>query len=175
MAVLLTLSLVGNATAAGASFHRGENLLQPVPPPDLGWEVRQGVVEGDPVVEWRMPDDTQYLMARVRKTSGGSIPSRFRETFDNEGRKHCAEYDSTLVSDDPVNGFARSLWRVRCVRNDQSIDTFLHLYIGGRDSAYYLTHKWSGDPGEQSIHRWVTYLDSVNVCDTRRRRNAPCP
>lgn len=175
IAFLASITVPGDLLGAERNLHHGENLLQPVPPPGEGWESRGGVVEGDTVMEWRMPDNSQYLMTRIRKGRGGYPAPRFREVSDDQGQKRCSEFDSNTISNDSVNGFQRALWQVRCTRSDQSVDVFLHLYIAGSDSGYYLLHRWSGDPpGGSAIQQWVDYFDSVRVCDTRKRRKAPC-
>lgn len=156
-------------------LHKGENLLQSFPLPENGWTARQGTIDGDNIVEWMKAGNEDSLVVRIRLGKAELPAEKFRMISDESGKSSCAIFKSTLIGTDPINGFPRSIWRSDCERPNGAKLTVLHLYITGKDSGYYLTRSWKHEADEDSFSEWSSYLQTVNVCDTRKNRKAPCP
>lgn len=173
--ILITLLLfLSAASHAEVALHRGENLLQPMPVPGEGWEVSSREAGESRSVRWSHPESGESLTTTI---SSGKLEStaRFREINDTTGRSHCDEFSTTTILEGKTNGFEREIWLAQCGQDDSDGFTLLHQIIAGRDSTYYLVKRWPAYPDEPELRSWVEYFETISVCDTRTRRQAPCP
>lgn len=161
--------------AAVAELHKGENLLQPFPLPEGQWIAAQSKQGRNELVDWVKPDTKDNVRTAVLRGQGGYSTDRFREINYQGGRESCKTFEGKVLDDTPVNGFSRSIWLGSCMHADGSASAALWLFISGNDSSYFVYRRWPGTPDEEAVTRWLTYLRSVSVCDTRARRDAPCP
>jgi hypothetical protein len=124
-------------------------------------------------MRWSNLKNDQSLTTRIIDGGCGSI-DQFREINDRTGQNHCKEFQSETVLVGETNGYDRMTWLASCTQ-DESAFTVLHQYISGRDSSYYIIKRWPGSPEDSEIKIWTSYFETISVCDTRRRRRAPCP
>jgi hypothetical protein len=173
----IALIILGLVTCGSANAqHQGENLLQPLPVPEEGWAMAQGRINGNEVVEWSRRKGRDRASTTIQQNTRDYSATRFHEISNQTGTNACAEFDSQVIIRTPVNGFDRMMWKASCRRTESdSLMTVLHLFIAGRDSGYYLTRTWLDEPDGESVDRWTEHFSSISVCDTRRRRGAPCP
>jgi hypothetical protein len=129
---------------------------------------------GGNIVEWRKENTRDRATTAVWNGSGGYPVARFREINYKTGRKDCATFAARLIEETPVNGYERNIWIGNCTHADGASTTALWLFISGKDSIYYFSRTWQGVPDAAAMDGWVAHFRSVKVCDTRRRRNAPC-
>jgi hypothetical protein len=171
--ITISLLLLSASSYSQTELHRGENLLQPMTVPGENWQVSQSTDSDSRSMRWSNLETGESLTTRIIDGGGGSV-DRFREINDQTGQNHCREFVSETVLVDETNGYDRMAWLASCIQEQQSF-TVLHQYISGRDSSYYLTKRWSDSPEESEVEVWKSYFETVSVCDTRRRRRAPCP
>ena len=174
-AAVLAASLAWPCHAGGAR-HPGENLLQPLPLPEGPWKSTPSTQAKADIVDWRMAGDKDNsARTMINHDAGGKPAAGFRESNLGAGRRSCRAFGLKPLEASAVNGFERELFVDTCQRADGQWVTVLWLYIAGRDAGYSMHRKWMGVPDQAAIDRWVGYLKSVSVCDTRKRRKAPCP
>jgi hypothetical protein len=168
-------ALLGCSTVP-VGLHRGENLQVPFPPPEEGWAVRSGTAGRDDVTEWIRAEGRQVFGIRVMHSLGEYPASRFRAASDTGARESCRSLTSRSFDEVEITGYATEMWLGECeLLASGTTRSVLHLYIAGRDSGYYLYRSWEDRPTADQIETWASYFRSVLVCDTRSRRQAPCP
>lgn len=74
------------------------------------------------------------------------------------------------------NGYAFSMWVQTCPNNPATgkPEDTLFKAIKGNDSYYVVQKAFRFEPTDEQIARWVLYLRTVGVCDTRLA-DRPCP
>jgi len=173
MTIVISLLLLSASATSQSELHRGENLLQPMRVPGKNWQVSRSTEPDSRSLRWSNSDTGQSLTTRIIDGGAGSI-DRFKEINDQTGQDRCSEFLSEIVLVGETNGYDRMTWLASCMQEQQSF-TVLHQYISGRDSSYYLTMRWPGSPDDSEVDLWKSYFETISVCDTRRRRRAPCP
>jgi hypothetical protein len=169
---LAAISMAFTLSAFGADWYKGENLLAHVVPADQ-WDLyRDPSDKATSLWKRKGNSDDQYAVS-VYHDLKASL-SDVRTLQDKPGQQHCAKFESTLIEEQPVNGYQRMIWRTLCVRTDSSKSSILHLVVQGRDSFYHVQKMWRFDVPQSDVDTWSTRLKSILVCDTREKQQ-PCP
>jgi len=171
---ILLLSIGFASPPAFAQLHSGENLLQPMPLPEDQWTATQSTEGKMEMVTWTKADGGDRVKTIVMLGSGGYPVGHFMDVNFKGGRESCKSFESKVLDESPINGFGRALWLGNCTQPDGAMVAALWLYISGKDSSYALFRQWNGTPTAAALDQWVAYFKAVKVCDTRKRRNAPC-
>lgn len=167
--MITVLSVLSFATFAQEGL-KDENLLQAFPLPVGEWEAFAAPDRSD--IRWIEKSDKE--MVRTTIARGKKIgAAEFRDFDDSLGKKNCATFETTLISDAPTNGYPALLWKTRCAQTNRTTIT-LARFISGNDAAYIVRKSWLFAPSEADIKTWQEYLESVSACDTRGKDH-PCP
>jgi hypothetical protein len=175
LVIVVLMSQLSIQSEDALDLKSGENFLQPLPPPESGWSVNRGETKNALVVEWTKGEGKDVFSVIFRSTAGGFPADEFRQISNQLGHDKCSPFETVDVTSEPINGFARSIWHDLCGGADGSLRTTLTLYITGKDAGYYVLRKWPTRASEEELKLWIAYFESISVCDTRKRRNAPCP
>lgn len=172
--IVIAFIFLSSAASAQLSLHRGENLLQPMPIPGEGWEISSKIDDESRSIRWSHSVSGAHLTTSIY-SDGRASTTRFREINDDTGKDHCRQFESKTILTGETNGYSREIWLAECGMDSGKGFTLLHQVIAGKDSTYYLVKRWPETPGDHDLKPWVDYFETVSVCDTRKRRKAPCP
>lgn len=158
---------------------KDENLLQSLPQGyKIDYQTQQGnvlltemVPQAETVNNWSEMVTTQiYLDAK----------NIFHEAFQAEMEKGwlaaCKEGEIAPIKKGNENGYAFSMWVQTCPNNPATgkPENTLFKAIKGNDSYYVVQKAFKFDPSNEQITRWMLYLRTIGVCDTRLA-NHQCP
>lgn len=146
----------------------GENLLQGMPGGyKVGYQVRQGdmllvemVPENETVEDWSEMLTTQIFYGGLPVTT-----DVFYQRMASHWKKACNNADDQLIKTGEENGYPFTLWLLTCRDEETEITWF--KAIKGNDSFYLVQKAWRREPAKEEITKWMPYLRSVTVCDTR--------
>jgi len=104
------------------------------------------------------------------------LPEQFKTRNDKEGKRFCPGSWSQSITNGKENGYPTAVWYQSCSRNKATGKPEFTWFkaIQGNDSFYVVQVALKAEPSEQVITRWMDYLRSVQVCDTRLPDRA-CP
>jgi len=174
LVLFITVICFTVASYAQSDLHEGESLLQPMPIPGDGWEVSSRNDGASRSVRWSHPTSGESLTTTI-SNGGRQSTDRFRQINDRTGRSLCDKFSTRTIQEGQVNGCEREIWLAECEQGNSNSFSILHQVIAGRDSTYYVVKRWPDYPGESELDSWIEYFLTFSVCDTRGKRQAPCP
>jgi hypothetical protein len=155
-----------------------ENLLVQIPP---GYKVGYRVERGAMVMNEMVPDgqtvNNWTEMVTVQVFHGlKAEPQKFRDTLQSRWVAACPGGSGAAVTSGTENGYPALVWRLDCPNNPQTGQPEMTWFkaIAGNDNFYLVQKAFKFKPSQDQIDRWMTYLKSVAVCDTRIAGRA-CP
>jgi hypothetical protein len=176
-AALIALAVMTAATAASAQL-ADENLLVAVPP---GYKVGYRVERGNMVMNEMVPAgqtvENWTEMVTVQIFHGVKAPpEKFRDTLRKNWVAACPGGSGADVTSATENGYPVLIWLLDCPKNPQSGKPEITWFkaIAGNDSFYLVQKAFKFEPDKAQLDRWMAYLKSVSVCDTRIAARA-CP
>jgi hypothetical protein len=103
-------------------------------------------------------------------------PTQVRQQLEKLWIETCPGASSKLFSEQPVNGYAASVWMMSCPLNKATGKPEITWFraVQGNDSFYLVQKAFKFLPTADQIAQWTRYLQSVSVCDTRLA-SRPCP
>src|SRR6185369_849771 len=150
-----------------------ENIKLPVPVPEEGWTMRSGDVGKNSIASW-IKENNQFEMTIMR---GGKpdAPEKFQTGMDSAARGFVAPgFQSKVLKQGTVNNYPMILWETEATLTNGTKLVNLFLYISGNDAGYWLHRRWRNlSVPDADKQRWIDYLESVSVCDTRSADH-PC-
>lgn len=166
-ALLVLLLLVRAADAQLAN----ENLLVRVPPGyKVGSRVERGTMVMDEMVPTGQTVDDWTEMVTVQIFHGlKAPPEKFRDTLRQSWVAACPGGSGADVMSSTENGYPVLVWLLDCPKNPQSGKPEMAWFkaIAGNDSFYLVQKAFKFKPDKEQLDRWMAYLKSVTVCDTR--------
>lgn len=165
--------------ASTQEWYEGENLVQPLPIPGAGWQVKRLVNDQAKMemVRWSKTTGSgsellQVVVAHGQRNTNVEIA---REDLDRQGRSHCSTYSTDLQDKARENGYNTITWKTSCkLRGDNTEVVILHKAISGEDSFYEVQKIWRGRFSGESLREWSDHLKRVKLCNTRGSQH-PCP
>jgi hypothetical protein len=175
MALMLSVSLGRPAAAAFIN----ENLITTAPAGyHIGFQnkgddglITEWVPAGETVENW-----TEMVTVQVfyhLRTS----PEAFMSSLETRWLRSCPGADQAQpIANARQNGYPTLVWLLSCPQNPSSgkIEITWFKAVQGNDSFYVVQKAFKFAPSKQQITRWVGYLKSVRVCDSRLADRA-CP
>lgn len=175
LALLLSLLF----PAAARPELKGENLLQSVPSGyKVGFQEKNGkmfmtemVPQGESVEAWTEMVTTQVFLGEKRLT-----PQGMEAAMKKSWQAACPDSQVFSLSNGTENGYSYTLWLSACPKNPATGRPELTWIkaIKGNDSFYMVQKAFKFEPDKAQIERWMRYLRTVTVCDTRLD-DRPCP
>jgi hypothetical protein len=103
-------------------------------------------------------------------------PAQYKARIDKEGVRLCPGSWSHSIADGDENGYATSVWYQNCSFNKATGKPEFTWFkaMQGNDSLYVVQVALKVRPSEELTARWMSYLRSVRLCDTRLPDRA-CP
>jgi len=152
---------------------KDENLLQGLPDGYVvGYEKRQGkqlivemVPKGETVEDW-----TEMLTTNIYFGGLGLTAEQFQVGISAQWKSNiCPGSESKVLKNGVENGYPVSVWYLYCPnsRLSQKPEWTWFKAIQGNDSFYVVQKAWSREPDDDDINRWIDYLGSVKLCDSR--------
>jgi len=150
-----------------------ENLLQDLPLPGGEWTQYQTKNEDALLITWKKSGSEEVAMTGVVY---GFIKTAayLKEWVETPEKESCDKLASTVISEQPSNGYQSIVWKTICQKEDGFFVKKLHKVISGNDSAYLLKRVWMNEPDEDDWNIWLDYFNEVIVCDSRDDQH-PCP
>ena len=173
-AVCIVLAALLLALAApSAHALEGEVLLVTVPKGyKIGFEKKAGnqimtemVPQAETVKDW-----TEMVTVQIFLNMRGVSPAQYRERIQNMWRQACDDSEFSVMKQGEEGGYPTLTWLSKCPHNNATGKPELTWMkaIQGRDSFYLVQKAYKFEPSAEQKATWGAYLDSVNVCDTRR-------
>jgi hypothetical protein len=176
-AALIALITMTAATTASAQL-ADENLLVTVPPGyKVGYRVERGHMVMNEMVPAGQTVENWSEMVTVQIFHNlKAAPEKFRDTLRQNWVAACPGGSEADVTSDAENGYPALVWRLDCPKNPQSGKPEITWFkaIAGNDSFYLVQKAFKFKPDKEQLDRWMAYLKSVTVCDTRIAARA-CP
>lgn len=158
---------------------KDENLLQNLPSGyKIDFQNRQGkmimtemVPKGETVNNWTEMVTTQVFLGEKRLT-----PQQFQASMAKSWQSACQNSEAASITSGQENGYPFALWLLSCPSNSTTGKpeiTWIKA-IKGNDSFYVIQKAFRFNPTEQQITKWMQYLRSAIVCDSRIPEQA-CP
>ncbi|WP_324900326.1 hypothetical protein [Noviherbaspirillum sp.] len=119
---------------------------------------------------------TEMLTTQVFLGLKNATPQQFRDLMQKQWLASCKGGESASIAEGHENGYPFAVWIQACPANRKTgkpEKTWLKA-IKGTDSFYIVQKAFRFDPSAEQITKWVQYLKSVQVCDTRLE-GSPCP
>jgi len=174
---LMSLVLLAPPRAANADLVN-ENLLVQIP---LGYKVGYRVERGAMVMNEMVPEgqtvNNWSEMVTVQIFHGlKSSPEKFRDTLQQRWVAACPGGSGADVMNGTENGYPVQVWLLACPKNPATGRPEITWFkaIAGNDSFYLVQKAFKFKPSKDEIDRWMAYLKSIAVCDTRIPGRA-CP
>jgi hypothetical protein len=98
-----------------------------------------------------------------------AMPSQFRDFMMKQLAATCPKGEGAPIAEGVENGYPFAVWLQGCPKADANAkpeNTFFKV-IKGNDSLYVVQKAFKFDPTPEQVTTWVTYLKSIQVCDTR--------
>jgi hypothetical protein len=105
-----------------------------------------------------------------------ATPAQFKLEMDKARTSICSERSSRTLIEESKNGYATIVWYDQCSWNTATGSSEFTWFKGiqGNDSFYLIQVTLKVEPTDEISTRWMEYLKSVRVCDTRLPDRA-CP
>ncbi len=183
---ILQTSLIVAALFSGAFCARpvaaelvNENLLAPAP---LGYKIGFRDKKNDlQMTEWVPASETVEKwteMLTVQVFHGLKVaPEPFMRDLEARWRAACpGAGEAQPIATGVENGYPALLWILDCPKNPGTDKPELTWFkaVQGSDSFYVVQKAFKFTPGKEQITRWINYLKTVTVCDSRIADRA-CP
>ncbi len=155
-----------------------EILLVRVPPGyKVGYRINRGNMAMDEMVpkEQTVEDWTEMVTVQIFHAVKAP-PEKFRDTLRQRWVAGCPGGSGADVVSDTENGYPVLIWLLDCPKNPQSGKPEITWFkaIAGNDSFYLVQKAFKFKPNKEQVGRWMAYLKSIAVCDTRIAARA-CP
>ncbi len=167
------------APASARAQLKDETLLQTLPPgykfglqkTQNALTVQEAIPENESLDNWTEMVTTQVFLGRRDLN-----PDQFRIMMEQRWSIVCkdSKFDDGKLGEE--KGYPVLFWVMRCPLNPKTGKpemTWLKA-IKGNDSFYIVQKAFRFEPTQEQISRWLQYLQTVNVCDTRLPDRA-CP
>jgi hypothetical protein len=175
---LLFLLCIALPTLSFAEL-KDENLLQSIPQGyKIDYQTQQGnvlltemVPKAETVNNW-----TEMVTTHVYLGAKNLSHESFQAEMEKSWLAACKGGEIAPIKKGNENGYAFSMWVQTCPNypaTGKPEDTLLKA-IKGNDSYYVVQKAFRFEPTDEQISRWVLYLRTVGVCDTRLA-DRPCP
>ena len=174
-AACLALTAFALLALAAPAAHalEGEVLLVTVPKGyKIGYEKKAGnqimtemVPDGETVKAW-----TEMVTVQIFLNMRGTTPAQYRQRIQSMWSQACEGSEFAPVKEGEDGGYPTVTWLSKCPHNNATGKPELTWMkaIQGRDSFYVVQKAYKFEPTAAQKTEWGAYLDSVNVCDTRR-------
>jgi hypothetical protein len=175
---ILCVLAVFLAPATAAAQLVNENLLVAIPPgykiefqdKKNNMQMTEMVPAGQTVNDWTE-------MVTVQIFFGLKVaPELFRKRIENGWFEACFDGQSEPLPTALENGYPSLIWVLSCPRNPKTGKPELTWFkaVAGNDSFYVVQKAFKFAPSQEETTRWVAYLKSATVCDSRKAEH-PCP
>jgi hypothetical protein len=103
-------------------------------------------------------------------------PEKFRQTMQQRWTAACPGASGAEVTSGIENDYPVLIWLLDCPKNPDTGKPEMTWFkaIAGNDSFYLVQKAFKFEPTKEQVDRWMHYLKSVAVCDTRLPARA-CP
>jgi len=170
------VTLAPPAMAAGLV---NENLITTAPPGyRVGFQDKNGqrqmvewVPDGETVENWTEMVTVQ-IFYHVKMA-----PDAFMQDLAKRWMASCpGSPDAHTIANVVENGYPSLVWLLDCPKNPATGKPEITWFkaVQGNDSFYVVQKAFKFGPSKEQITRWVAYLKSVHVCDSRLA-DRPCP
>lgn len=158
---------------------KDENLLQNLPQGyKIDFQTQQDnmlltemVPQAETVNNW-----TEMVTTQIYLGAKNISHDTFQAEMEKGWLAACKGGEVALIKKGTENGYAFSMWVQTCPNNPATgkPEDTLFKAIQGNDSYYVVQKAFRFEPTDEQIKRWVLYLRTVGVCDTRLT-DSPCP
>ncbi len=166
----MVLMLLVPLRAANADLVN-ENLLVQIPPGyAVGYRVERGAMLMNEMVPEGQTVNNWSEMVTVQIFHGlKSSPEKFRDTLQQRWIAACPGGSGADVTNGTENGYPVQVWLLDCPKNPGTGQPEITWFkaIAGNDSFYLVQKAFKFKPSKEQIDRWMAYLKSIAVCDTR--------
>ncbi|MCC6300755.1 MAG: hypothetical protein IT314_15815 [Anaerolineales bacterium] len=133
--------------------------------------ITEMVAEGESVQNW-----TTLITVQIFLGNTSTSPEQFQDNLTQLWFGACPNSESYPVADGIENGYNFVLWQLYCPLNPstQKVEFTYIKAIQGNDSLYSVQVAFRYQPTDDDITRWMQYLKTVQVCDSRIPERA-CP
>lgn len=159
------------ATQIGSSLEN-ENLLVEVPQGfKIDFQAEQNnmvinemVPQGESVNNWTTLVTVQIFLGMTNAT-----PEQYQDSLTQSWFNACPDSESYPVADGAENGYDFVLWQLYCPLNPstQKVEYTYLKAIQGNDSFYLVQVAFRHEPTSDEITKWMNYLRTVQVCNSR--------
>lgn len=178
---MLPTALIVLAFGAGPALAElvNENLLAGAPP---GYKVGFRDKKNDQLITEWVPENetvknwTEMLTVQVFYNLK-EPPDRFMGDVERRWRAACPGAGmAEPVAKGAENGYPALVWILDCPRNPLTGQPEITWFkaVQGNDSFYLVQKAFKSTPSKAQVERWIGYLKSVTVCDSRLADRA-CP
>lgn len=176
--LFLTLLILPLLTGAALARLVNENLLVALPP---GYKIGDHVERNNTVMDEMVPAnesvDDWTEMVTVQIFHGmKAAPEKFGADLQLRWSTACPGASSAEVTSGIANGYSVLVWLLDCPHNPQTGKPELTWFkaVAGTDSFYLVQKAFKFTPSKEQLDRWMAFLRSVAVCDSRVADRA-CP
>jgi hypothetical protein len=174
----LALVTVAMAASAAAAQLQNENLLVTVPD---GFKIDFQQKNKDMLISEMVPsaesvnDWTQMVTVQIFLGLKGG-PEEFKSKVETAWMRACRGGSAHAIAQGKENGYSFAVWLLACPLNRTTGKPEFTWFKAtqGNDSLYVVQAALKARPSEEATTRWMEYLRTVRVCDTRLPDRA-CP
>jgi hypothetical protein len=155
-----------------------ENLL--VTKPDgyiVGFETKKNTMTMQEWVPTGQTVENWTEMLTVQVFHGLKVtPQQFQDNMVQRWKTACPDSSAATIASLTERGYVAQLWLLQCPNNPETKkpeDTWFKAILGN-DSLYLVQKAFKFDPSKEQITQLMSFLRSVEVCDTRLPDRA-CP
>jgi hypothetical protein len=174
----LTATLAPPNSSLGGTLN-GENLLTSLP---AGFKIGFQAVKGPMTIAEYVPtaetvqDWSQMVTVQVFHNAPGADPDGLAGGVKGGWMGACPGSDVRKIKDGTENGYRFSLWLFMCAQNPGTgkPENMFAKIISGNDSLHSVQYAYRTAMTREMIPPTMKYLETVQVCDTRKSDH-PCP
>lgn len=167
------------AATQTSSNLENENLLVDVPQEfKIDYQAEQNnivinemIPQSESVNDWTTLVTVQIFLGMTNTT-----PEQYQDSLTQSWFNACPDSESFPVANGAENGYDFVVWQLYCPFNPstQKVEYTYLKAIQGNDSFYLVQVAFRHEPSSDEITKWMNYLRTVQVCDSRIPEQA-CP
>jgi hypothetical protein len=177
IACFLTLILVASTAAPALAEPIGETLIVG-PPPGYKIALRDNK-NGQTTTEWvpaaeTVNDWSEMVTVQIFHELN-TTPNSFMFNVERHWRAACPNAeDVEPIAKGLENGYPAQVWILHCPHNPSTNrpETTWFKAIQGNESFYVVQKAFKFSPNHEQVNRWIAYLKSMTVCDSRMKEHA---
>ena len=160
-------------------WHKGENLLQPLPVPGDDWQFKRLVndLAKMKMSRWskKVGSGSEALQVIIAHGQRNSDVETTKHEVDKQGKNRCDTYSTDILNKTTQNNYNTISWKTKCkLRGKDTEVVILHKAISGEDSYYKIQKIWRDSFTKEGFRVWDDYVRRIKLCNSRGTLH-PCP